>query len=143
MMEATEKDTERAEQQARAQLDSIVEVVQAIATAQATDEPVEYEGEMLDRDTLIQYAEENALCVQVRGDWHSPGGEDEPVEFEILLCTGGPAVRIVGDLGNLNCPENPRIEYQDWFTPWMEYHETTLAEDSDLQEYCELFYFGE
>ena len=142
-MEATEKDTDRAERQARAKLDSIVDVIHAIATAQATDEDVEYEGEMLDRDTLIQYAQENALSVQVKAGWHSPGSESEDEEFEILLCTGGPAVRITGDLGQFNTPENPQIEYQDWFTSWIPYHNTTAEEDSDLQEYCELFYFGE
>lgn len=79
----------------------------------------------------------------MRGDWADPGSEDlaTPTEFEILLCTGGPAVRIVGDLDQHKQPERPRIQYQDWGTPWTEYFEANGSES--LQTYCQQFYFGD
>ncbi|MDR6858912.1 hypothetical protein J2W96_005244 [Variovorax guangxiensis] len=48
-------------------------------------------------------------------------------EFEILLCTGGPTVRIVGDLDHHGEPDRARIEYQDWFEPWREAHAFPLT----------------
>ena len=47
-----------------------------------------------------------------------------PEEFEILLCTGGPACRIVGDLDESCQPSSARIEHQDWGTPWTELSRT-------------------
>jgi len=35
------------------------------------------------------------------------------VNLEILLCTGGPVVRIVGDLSQHHEPDSARLEYQD------------------------------
>lgn len=61
---------------------------------------------------------EDALSVEVRDGWHSPGEDGEPEEYRILLCTGGPAVQIVGRLGVHGDPETAEIEYQDWGTPW-------------------------
>lgn len=81
------------------------------------------------------------LEVQVRGEWHSPGDEDaaKPSEFYILLCTGGPAVRIRGEL-NRGDPDRAWIEYQDWGTPWTRYFD---AEQDVLLAYCREFFFGE
>ena len=82
---------------------------------------------------------EDALSVEVRSGWYNPGSLDSgPEEFMILLCTGGPAVRIIGDLDR-GSPSRPRLECQDWFTPWTEVFDV----DRDvLQTYCEQFYFG-
>jgi hypothetical protein len=63
-----------------------------------------------------------------------------PAEFCILLCTGGPAVRIVGDL-NRGEPSNPRVEHQDWGTPWTEFFPTNDQREA-LQVYVSLFYYG-
>lgn len=52
---------------------------------------------------------------------------------EVLLCTGGPAVRIVATVGD-SYFENIRIQYQDWGTPWTTY-ETTGPEQSALEDY--------
>ena len=72
-----------------------------------------------DADDAQERIHESALSVQVRSGWFNPGQEQPPIEeFEILLCTGGPAVRIVGDLDNNGQPDSPRIEHQDWETPW-------------------------
>ena len=92
-------------------------------------------------DEAREAIEEDPLSVLVRSDWHSPGEENpEPVEFEILLSTGGPATRIVGELGLHAEPSRARLEVQDWGTPWTEY----LDSDRDvLLSYARCFYFGE
>lgn len=49
--------------------------------------------------------------------------------------------RIIGDL-NGGSPDRPRIQYQDWGTPWTEYFPTSERREA-LQTYCEQFYYGE
>jgi hypothetical protein len=93
-----------------------------------------------DRDEAEQRINEDPLDIEVRSDWHSVGETLEPAEYTILLCTGGPAVRIRGDLDD-GTPSRAYIEYQDWGTPW-----TELVGDVDysaLLEYAQQFYFGE
>lgn len=84
--------------------------------------------------------QEDPLSVEVRSDWETPGTELTAVEFSILLCTGGPAVRIRGELDEHKQPSRARMEYQDWGTPWTQYFD---AEQSTLIEYAQSFYFGE
>ena len=94
-----------------------------------------------DADTVRERIEEGPLSVQVRSGWYSPGAEAEkPEEFEILLSTGGPALRIIGDLDEHGQPERPRLQYQDWGTPWTEYFE---ADRDKLTTWCNVFYFGD
>ena len=169
MTNQTEDKTERARKQARAKLDSIVEMVDRLEhcqdctgdeDCQAKDEdilsglglwskdtkpPTDEEREQYhDEDEARERIQENALSVEVRADWHQPGGEDtKPTEYKILLCTGGPAVRIIGDLNEYQEPETARLEYQDWFTPWEKYRDTTSEEDDKLLTYARQFYFGE
>jgi len=61
------------------------------------------------------------LEILVRSGWHEYGdpGAAEPEEFQILLCTGGPAVRIRGRFGD-HGPTAAWFEHQDWGTPWTE-----------------------
>jgi len=100
----------------------------------------DYEDAVEDAQRCIQ---EDPLSIQVRGGWHDVGEVDEPAaEFEILLTTGGPALRIRGDLGQHSQPLRPRLEYQDWGTPWTELICTGQGHDA-LQTYCEQFYFGD
>lgn len=97
-------------------------------------------GSCESREDAEQRIQEDALEVQVRSGWHEPGdSEAEPEEFYILLCTGGPAVRIRGEL-NRGEPTRAWIEYQDWFEPWKQYFD---ADQATLLAYCEQFYFGE
>lgn len=84
-------------------------------------------------------AQENALDVQVRSGWQGVGETLEADEFMILLCTGGPAVRIRGELDG-GTPSRAWLEYQDWGTPWTHYFG---ARQSVLVEYASIFYFGE
>lgn len=94
-----------------------------------------------DADDARQSIQEDPLSVQVRSGWYSPGDTPEAEEYEILLCTGGPAVRIVGNLGQYNEPDDARIECQDWFTSWTEVFDGI---DRDvLLEYARCHYFGE
>lgn len=98
-----------------------------------------------DEDEIREEIEQSPLSVQVRGGWYSPGDEDKggsPEEFEILLSTGGPALRMIGDLDDYGQPDNPRLQWQDWGTPWTD-HETTTEEDEALEEFAGCFYFGE
>lgn len=90
-------------------------------------------------DEAREAAQDNALEVTVRSSWHSIGEPLTADEFCILLCTGGPAVRIRGELDN-GTPSRAWMEYQDWGTPWTQYHG---ARQDTLVEYSSIFYFGE
>lgn len=102
-----------------------------------------------DEDAAHAAIEEHPLSVQVRSGWVDVGtlvtGGMDSAEYEILLCTGGPAVRIRGTLGNHGEPVGARLEYQDWGTPWTEYrnlyHEPAF--DVMLVTYAQQFYFGD
>lgn len=93
------------------------------------------------RDEVVERIQEDPLSIRVRSCWDSPGQKMEPCEFEILLCTGGPAVRIVGELNQWNEPSRAWLEYQDWFTPWIKYYEE--GANDVLVEYASQLYFGE
>jgi len=94
-----------------------------------------------DSDAAREDIQEDALSVEVRSGWHSPGDDSEDEEFAILLTTGGPALRIVGDLGEWGSPKQPRLEMQDWWIPWQEVV-LDYEDYAALQSYCECFYFG-
>lgn len=92
-------------------------------------------------EELREELREQALSVQVRGPWYDPGTEaPAPDEFEILLTTGGPALRIRGDLAEYGTPRRAYMEYQDWGTPWTQYFD---VEGATLLEFASLFWFGE
>ena len=126
----TEKDT--AKSQARAQLNSCIELLGNLNIA------MDWTAEDEAREAIT----DNALSVDVRSGWNSPGSLVAE-EYCILLCTGGPAVRITGELDQYNQPHTAEIQYQDWGTPWTRYHETTEKEDEILLNYCQTHYFGE
>jgi hypothetical protein len=97
------------------------------------------------QEAITDYANAMPLTVRVRSDWHSLGEAFETAEFEILLSTGGPACRILGELdrGSVawQAGRRPVIQHQDWFKPWTEsdYDVNTDA----LLWFCEQFYYGE
>ena len=93
-----------------------------------------------DADAARERIEESPLSVQVRDGWRSPGDNlTGAEEFEILLSTGGPALRIRGELDQ-GQPSRAWLEYQDWGTPWTQYFE---VEQDTLLAFCQVFYFGE
>lgn len=147
--------------QARAQYRSICEMVAALNVdydrlaelrdledgkhldAVELDELAELEqeaGECTDADDARERIQEDALDVQMRSGWTSDIKELIcPEEFRILLCTGGPAVQIRGEL-HYGQPVRAWLEYQDWGTPWTQYFDA--AQDT-LLAYASCFYFGE
>ena len=135
-MTTQERDT--AKEQARMQMDVIIELMKALPEGGKVD------GDTLTSEQVLDRIQEDPLSLQVRTDWYTPGETDnKPTDYNILLCTGGPACRIIGDLDEYGQPETARIEYQDWGTPWTEYRETTVEEDDFLLAYAGQFYFGE
>ncbi len=85
--------------------------------------------------------------MEVRSDWYNPctidKSEAEPAEYRILLCTGGQAVQIVGELDQWKQPETARIQFQDWFTPWQDWRDLPEDGAETLLEYARHFWFGE
>ncbi|GAI45120.1 unnamed protein product [marine sediment metagenome] len=160
------EDKERAKDQAKAQLESAVVMVKRLKHCQdCNGEDCELpDAEILagitissedgmradeqdreeyhDEGTVCQLIQDDPLSVEVRSDWHTPGEANPPSEYFILLCSGGPAVRIIGELSEHQEPDTARLEYQDWFTPWVRYTNTSPEEDEALLTYARQFYFG-
>lgn len=95
-------------------------------------------GECKDRDDALERIQEGALCVEVRSGWTQLGETMTAKEFAILLTTGGPAVRIRGELSQGE-PVRAGLEVQDWGTPWTEYFN---AWEETLLTYARCFYYG-
>lgn len=104
-----------------------------------------YEGDLqTDADSVRERIQECPLSVEVRNGWYAPGsdGDDvKPEEFMILLSTGGPALRIMGELGEHGGPTRAWLEYQDWGTPWTHHYVEGFSDT--LLTFCQQFYFGE
>lgn len=96
-------------------------------------------GECTNQEEAQQRIQEDALSVEVRSGWGSPGEKMEPYEFRIVLCTGGPHVEIQGDLDQHNEPDSVRILYSDWGTSG----ELFDFDRDAVLTYCRQFYFGE
>jgi len=94
-------------------------------------------------DDARQRLNEGAYGLAVRSGWYSPGETPEAEEYQITLAGGGPAVRLVGDLGQWNQPESARLQCQDWFTPWTDYYPEDSDADAILLDYAHGFYFGD
>ena len=97
--------------------------------------------EMKDADAVRERIEESPLSVQVRSGWAAPGEEMVAEEFELLLSTGGPALRIMGELDEHKQPSRAWLEYQDWGTPWTHHYVEDFSDT--LLTFCQQFYFGE
>ena len=130
------KQEDNGKKQAGYHLDSIKEMVKALQEAQK-------KGDEKATEQAIEIITSDPLEVSIRDDWHAPGSEDkEATDFKILLCWGGPAVRIIGELDEYNQPNFASLEFQDWGTGWIEY---PLIDDEmeTVLEYCKQFYFEE
>ena len=123
---------------ARAWMDSIRGMVADLKRAQEEDDDRKMEAA---RERIT----ESALSVEVRSGWYSPGCPDDdrkaPEEGCILLSTGGPALRILVDLDEYGFPTDTTMEYQDWGTPWTEYHPGS-NDAKDVLLFAAEFYFG-
>lgn len=151
MTQTKEKDLHRAREQAQAQFESIRDMVERLKHAQECTDDECTEGKdggdtwddaegYHDEDKALQVITEDALDVSVRSGWYPPGESPSPEEYTILLCTGGPAVRIRGQLSQCGGPETAGLECQDWFTQW----ETCDIDDPEdaLLTFASQFYFG-
>ena len=98
---------------------------------------VTLDGEELDEEQARERIEQDPLSLRVFGE--RLDGEWRADRFELLLAWGGPGVRIVGELDDGE-PVAARLEVQDWFKPWTEYHD---ADSDTLLDYCRCFYYGE
>jgi hypothetical protein len=97
----------------------------------------EPDGFEFNEDAAREAINSDPLSVRVRSDWYSLNGDEgdnSPAEFEILLCTGGPAVRIMGEIDSDGEPSRAWLEYQDWGTPWTHYRGTPSATDPGTLE---------
>jgi hypothetical protein len=101
------------------------------------EELKEAAGDCESEDDARQRIDEDPLSLRIFGERTS--GEWEATNYELLLGTGGPAVRIVGDLNDGEAA-SARLEVQDWFKPWTEYGPT---DDDVLMAYVGCFYFGD
>lgn len=160
-----EREENRAQDQAKSQLESIVAMVKRLEHCREcngedcdlTDQEI-LEGQNLywregmtassedresyhDEDSAREAISESPLSIEVRSSWTSVGDPLEADEYMILLCTGGPAVRIVGDLSGGD-PDSAHIEYQDWFTPWERLHGITSEEEDALVTFAQEFYYN-
>jgi hypothetical protein len=131
-----EQPVNHAEDNAKSWLGEILEMVTKLDSLEScTTEWDEAEQRIL----------EAPLSVMVRTGWFRPGaiGDAELAEYELLLTTGGPALRLVGKLGDYGQPDDwPRLEYQDWGTPWTEYIPAREHREA-LQKFASCFYYGD
>lgn len=126
--------TQHATDNAAAWLETIKDHISRLKVACRPDAPVE------SYELLREEIQEAPLCLSVRSLWTDLGAALRPEQFCILLSTGGPGLRIVGDLGTFGCPENSCMEWQDWGTPWTPY---APAESALLDAWAAQFYWGD
>lgn len=115
MVKSNKEKDNRAKEQAQAQYNVINEMLDRYNKAKDNKQ-----------DEIRTEIEENALSAEVIKN------------YQIMLCWGGPAVRIFGDLNKHNEPETATLQYQDWFTGWTEFFD---ADEDKLLEYARFFYF--
>ncbi len=131
LVEALECDYDRLEElRDREELDEREELAELEAAADGC----------ADRDDAVIRILDDALSVEVRSGWASPGDTLTAGEFCILISTGGPAVRIRGELDEHLEPRRAWLEVQDWGTPWSQYFD---ASQETLLTYARCFYYGE
>jgi hypothetical protein len=135
---------ERARQQAAAQLASIEDLVKCLEHAEECDTADCGADCPHDEDEAREAIRDDVLSVDVRTDWHGVGAVEaaKPTHYKILLCWGGPAVQIIGTLDAYNQPDSAKLQYQDWFTEWMDYT-LTADEQQTLMKYAQQFWFDQ
>lgn len=121
-----------AEQNAKNWLEKIEEMVEALNSYQEGDEDT--------REEIEQRIQEAPLSVEVRSGWANHPVDFDAQEYRILLTFGGPALQIVGEIGQHGEPTTAELQYQDWGTPWMDYRPSN---QDALLTFARQFYFGE
>lgn len=131
--EPAKEEKNHARGNAKAWLESICEMVNDYEWATDSD-PFKYDhlGELvtakererlrgLTEDETLQAILGSPLGLSYRSGWCSHGEKMEPADYQILLTWGGPALRIIGAIGEHGEVETATLEYQDWGTLWTEY----------------------
>lgn len=95
-------------------------------------------------EEALEAIQNHPLAVSVRSEWTSLGNYSNEglraSEYQILIATGGPAARIIGDLNSYGEAHTATLQVQDWFTPWTD---VAKCDEDTLLTYAQQFYFGE
>ena len=102
-------------------------------------EYLEYEEE-LSADRIDELVRQEPLEVATRSQWANFQDEFESSDFKILLCTGGPAVRIFGSCEG-GYPSDIELQHQDWFTPWETVHSLSDNQKDAMEWFCNFFVY--
>jgi len=142
MTTTTEKKENHALNNAIGHIKSMVEDYEIGSYIEQSNVTTQDQEEKLEqiRESIIN----SALSVEFRSGWYSSLYDrvriGEPAEFKILLSWGGPALRIIGEIEE-NYAVNPKLQYQDWGTPWTDF-KITESQQEALNWFCNCFYFG-
>ena len=122
-------------------LQNAISTIETMVEDFKKDQQLQESNDYNQQDELRESILNNALSVEFRSGWYSsPEDEKKAEEFRILLAWGGPALRIIGELDDYG-PVNPKLQYQDWGTPWIDF-EITEDQQKALNWFCNCFYFG-
>ena len=129
---------EHARANAQGWYDSIVEMAEALAQADANCDDIAQDSA---RDAIT----ESVLWVEVRSDWHDVVIVEraKPDEYRILLTTGGPALQLVGALNEYGEPETAELQMRDGGVPWQAWCPEAPTAAQTLLTFARCFYFGE
>ena len=136
----TTKEKNHALQNAQGHIKSIVEYFETGSYIEQSNVTTNEQEEKLEE--IRESINNSALSVEFRSGWSTNSEKLEAEEFKILLTWGGPALRVIGDLDQYKQPENIKMQFQDWGTPWTDY-ELTEKEEESLNWFVNCFYFGE
>lgn len=105
-----------------------------------------FQGEKFDSEDYLQNCvDQIPVSVRVREDWR-PACVTElykrPCEYEIMLCDGMFACRIIGEVDALGAPFNATLQWQNWHTGWVPLDVSDDELDA-LDMFTEAFYYGE
>ena len=119
-------------------IESMVEDFEKVTYLESLNVTTNEEEEKLEeiKESILN----SALSVEFRSGWATFKENFEPEEFKILLSWGGPALRVIGELSDYG-PVDPKLQYQDWGTPWTDFEITEDQQDA-LNWFCNCFYFG-
>ena len=120
------------------------------ASIEKDDQPDNWEA----IEKIEESVRQEALGLAWRcAEWQEVGDTDfKPDQGVITLTCGGPALQLLVDLDRGE-PCNPKLQYQDWFTPWTDltfgsYEGNDVVIDHDKAEaalrwFASQFYWGE
>jgi len=118
------KNEEHARSQAESKLKSIMALMKKARHAEVCDGddcPLTEKETYHDMDAIEEEIFNSPLSVEVSSGWTPVGEKFKPVKYNLLMTTGGPAVRIVGDLDTDGIPATAELEYLEWGIPWTKY----------------------